>query len=216
MKNFTIGMGFALFLASCAGETKPKEEVITTEDQSSEKVNTQVCTYSFNPDSTTVSWTAFKTTEKIGVGGKFDTVNIAGTQSASNMNEVFDGASFSIPVSSINTANPDRDMKIRKFFFGTLAGSQTLEGNLVSLENGKGLVALSMNGVSKEVEMDYTIDGDAVQLETTINVGEWNADAGIEALNTECYELHMAGDGVSKLWPEVKIGIRSVLAKTCE
>jgi hypothetical protein len=216
MNKLTIGVGLAFIFASCGGETASTKEVNSPEDSPSNEMTAENCMYSFNADSTTVSWTAFKTTEKIGVGGKFDTVNVMGTQNSEDVNGVFNSASFSIPVSSINTANPDRDMKIRKFFFGSLAGSETLEGSLVSLADGKGLVAISMNGISKEVEMDYTVDGEVVQLETTINVGEWNAQAGIDALNTECYELHMAGDGVSKLWPEVKIGIRTVLNKTCE
>ena len=216
MNKLTIGIGLAFIFASCGGENTATKEANTPEKSTTDEVVAENCVYSFNPDSTTVSWTAFKTTEKIGVGGKFDTVNVTGTQDSEEVNGVFNSASFSIPVSSINTANPDRDMKIRKFFFGSLAGSETLEGSLVSLADGKGVVAISMNGVSKEVEMDFTVDGEVVELETTINVGEWNAQAGIDALNTECYELHMAGDGVSKLWPEVKIGIRTVLNKTCK
>ena len=206
-----------IFLASCGGNMATDKDTNTdTGDSNTEKV-AENCTYSFNKDSTTVAWTAFKTTEKIGVDGKFDTVNISGTKEADNIAGVFSEASFSIPVSSINTNNPDRDMKIQKFFFGKLVGAETLSGKLKSLGNdGKGVVTVSMNGVEKDVEMDFTQNGDEVTLAAIIDVGEWNAQAGVKALNDECYELHMAGDGVSKLWPDVKISITSLLNKSCE
>ena len=212
MKQLSISIIALAFLASCG--QAPQQAESETETPMEEKELT--CQYMFNADSTMVSWTAFKTTEKIGVDGKFDEIAISGTSTASVAQDVFANASFEIPISSINTANPDRDKKIQTFFFGSLAGSETLSGKLLSLEGNKGTVAIIMNGVEKQVEMDYSMENDAVLLETTINVGEWNAQAGIESLNKECYELHMAGDGVSKLWPEVAIRIRSVLNKTCE
>ncbi len=214
MKQSIIAIATIVLLASCGQSPAPKEtEEITP--TSEETMEPKSCEYSFNADSTLVTWTAFKTTEKIGVGGQFDVINVSGTQTAATAEEVFSGASFEIPVNSINTNNPDRDMKIQKFFFGSLTGSEMLSGRLVSITANSAEVALSMNGVEKMVNMTYSMNGDAVLLETTINVGEWNAQAGVDALNKECYELHMAGDGVSKLWPEVKIGIRSVLNKAC-
>ena len=62
MKRIIPVLGLALF-AACAGE--PKQE------KSAEN-----CTINFNTHQTTVGWTAFKTTAKIGVGGKFDQVSI--------------------------------------------------------------------------------------------------------------------------------------------
>jgi polyisoprenoid-binding protein YceI len=215
MKQSIIAISTIVLLTSCGQSTAPKEVEEAT-PKAEETMDPKSCEYSFNVDSTLVTWTAFKTTEKIGVGGQFDVINVSGTQAATTAEEVFTGASFEIPVSSINTNNPDRDMKIQKFFFGSLTGSEMLSGRLVALSANFAEVAISMNGVEKNVNMDYSMDGDAILLETTINVGEWNAQAGVDALNKECYELHMAGDGVSKLWPEVKIGIRSVLDKTCE
>jgi len=212
MKQSAIAITALAFLASC-GQAPQK----TSPEETPQEEKQLTCEYAFNAAATTVSWTAFKTTEKIGVDGKFDEILIQGTSTAANAENVFASATFEIPVSSINTANPDRDKKIQEFFFGSLTGGETLKGNLVSLgTDGKGIVAISMNDVQKEVTMDYTLDGETVTLETIINVGEWNAQAGIESLNKACYELHMAGDGVSKLWPEVAIRIQSVLDKTCE
>lgn len=214
MRQFIFTISTIILLVSCGQSTAPKKTEEAT-PKTEETMEPKSCEYSFNADSTLVTWTAFKTTEKIGVGGQFDKINVSGTQAAATAEEVFSGASFEIPVSSINTNNPDRDMKIQKFFFGSLSGSEFLSGRLVSLTANSAEVAISMNDVEKMVNMTYSMSGDAVLLETTINVGEWNAQAGVDALNKECYELHMAGDGVSKLWPEVKIGIRSVLNKSC-
>lgn len=212
----SLTVGTALFLISCNTETKSTDSKESTNKTKNEASSTN-CLYSFNPDSTNVSWTAFKTTEKIGVDGKFDEITITGTQEGDAIEEVFHGASFEIPIQSINTNNPDRDMKIRKFFFGKLAETEKLTGSLKSLNsNGKGEIVIQMNDMERNVEMDYTLDGDRITLSTVIDVNEWNAQAGIEKLNEECYELHMAADGISKLWPDVKIQITSLLNKTCE
>ncbi len=217
MLKFSQALLFSatLFLASCGGGNTPQKEAETTDTPQEATASTD-CMYAFNKDSVTVSWTAFKTTEKIGVGGTFDQITIEGTENNASITNVFSNASFSIPVASINTNNPDRDKKIQEFFFGKLVGAETLTGKVVSIAEDKAVVAITLNGVEKEVEMDVATPDQSIALEAVIDVTNWNAQAGVDGLNEACHDLHMAGDGVSKLWPDVKISITSVLDKTCK
>jgi len=203
-------------LWSCSSPSNGEEKSSNNQD-SQAKTATENCMYVFNPDSVKVSWTAFKTTQKIGVGGTFDEVTINNTQEASVLPDVFTGASFEIPINTVNTNNPDRDKKIKEFFFGKLIGAETITGKLKSLgDENKAMVSITLNGVEKDVEMQYEYNEEAIILETIINVVDWNAQTGIDALNEVCYDLHKAADGISKLWPDVAIQIEATLDKNCE
>ena len=46
---------------------------------------------------------------------------------------------------------------------------------------------------------------------TVLHTPDWNADAGLAALNNECEELHKGEDGISKLWPDVNVTVVSRL-----
>tara|TARA_Y100000782_G_scaffold109097_1_gene133500 strand:+ start:580 stop:1233 length:654 start_codon:yes stop_codon:yes gene_type:complete len=201
-------------MVSCSNPSS-KEGEHSSETETKE-TTAETCTYAYDAASTTVSWTAFKTTEKVGVGGKFDEITIEGTQDAEDVAGVFSGATFTIPVSSVNTENPDRDEKIKTYFFGQLTNTENITGSLKSLgEDGKGIVAIKFNDVEKDTELDYTVEGETVTLSGVIDVSEWQAEPGVEALNEQCYDLHKGADGVSKLWPDVKIEITSTVTKEC-
>ncbi len=64
-----------------------------------------------------MSWTAYKTTEKIGVGGSFTEITLNDTKTGTSPEAILEGATFSIPVSSLFTDNDDRDSKLKEFFF---------------------------------------------------------------------------------------------------
>lgn len=194
-------------LASCGGSPQPEAN----------GPRPQVCRYSYDHDSTSVKWTAYKFTEKAGVSGTFDTVNVSGT-AADQMDwtMVFSNAVFSIPVSSINSNAPDRDMKIKQHFFGTMSATSALEGRVVSLGMDSAIVEIAMNGATVPVGMSVRNEDNIVKLEGVIDLGAWNALKSADALNKVCFDLHKGADGVSKLWPEVKLEIRTVLSEKCD
>lgn len=194
-------------LAACGGQ--PTEQPANPEPQ--------VCHYTYNHDSTSVKWTAYKFTEKAGVSGTFDTVQVSGT-AADQMDwtMVFSNAVFSIPVSSINSTVPDRDMKIKQHFFGTMNATPRLEGRVVSIGLDSARVEISMNGATVPVSMSVVNEANILKLEGVIDLGAWNALKSVNALNKVCYDLHKGADGVSKLWPEVKLEIRTVLTEQCD
>ena len=78
---------------SCKEE---KKETTTTEEV---KTSTQ---FVVKPEATSVKWTAYKTTDKVGVNGEFTTVKFD-NKSGATPEEALNNLSFSIPVSSLFT-----------------------------------------------------------------------------------------------------------------
>jgi hypothetical protein len=66
-----------------------------------------------------VSFTAYKTTDKLAVGGTFKEITLTNTTGETALGAL-NGTKFSIPVSSLftNDATGTRDPKIIKFFLG--------------------------------------------------------------------------------------------------
>jgi len=217
MKKVVFATLFAAGLATACSSPSTEENT----DGAATQEESTACMYSYNAETTDFNWTAYKFTEKVGVGGTFDEISVSGTVESDNPLEVIKGLQFDIPISSVNTQNPDRDMKIQKFFFGMLDGTENLKGNVVAINGdatmGTAVVNVMMNQVSRDVEMEYTFENNTFNLSTVIDVMNWNAGIGIDSLNEACYDLHTGSDGISKLWPEVKLEIVSELATSgCE
>ena len=214
--NNGILFASALALAACGSEGG--NEASKTEKKEI-KLAEEVCNYSYNAESVTASWTEFKFTEKAGVGGKFDSVIVSTSGSVDSPEKMLGELKFEIPISSTNTNNPDRDMKIIEYFFGTLSNTEMISGNIVSAkgnnEEGTAMVNLSMNDKTFQQEVNYKIEGAQVSLMGTIDVGNWNGNDAIAALNKVCDDLHKGEDGISKLWPTVDISIVALLDKSC-
>jgi len=195
-----------LSLAYCSPE-KP--------DDSAEAPLTGDCTFSYNPEKTSVNWTAFKFTEKAAVGGGFNTFTISGTETADSQLAVFQNATFSIETTSVDSGNDGRDEKIRQEFFGNLEG-KTITGSVKSIEGNKGTIIMIMNGEEQEVPVELAVDGRKVTLTGAINVNNWDASGPLAALNKVCEALHTGADKVSKLWPDVDIKVETSLKADCK
>lgn len=216
MKRLLIALSVASVVGAACSSGGNKPEVKETKTI---KMATEECSYQVNPENVQVKWTAFKFTNKTGVGGQFDSVSVGSSGTLAKPQDALQDMSFTIPVSKINTNNPDRDKKIQDYFFGALDNTASITGKIVSYEGsereGDVLVNLMMNGVSSEVGMKYFVEGQSVTINGAIDVGNWNALGGITALNSVCKDLHTGDDGVSKLWPNVDIEVVAILDKTC-
>lgn len=207
--QYTVIFILAIFITSCGNQKSN-----TTAEEA--VADSKPCTYSFKDGTTHVTWTAYKTMEKIGVSGTFDTLNITGLKTANTVIEVFSEANFSILVSSINTDNPDRDQKILEHFFGNMSETSMLTGSVIGVEEDKLNVSITMNGVTNTTLLAINVSDTLVSLSGIISLGDWNALESADALNKICFDLHKGADGVSKLWPDVKLDISAALVKTCE
>lgn len=199
MKKIQIAaLGLLLVAAFSCKQTKKEEE--KTEE-------TATATYSIVEDSTDVRFTAYKTTEKVPVGGTFQEVELTYTAGETPL-ETLDGLEFSIPVSSLftNDATSTRDPKIIEFFFEKMAETQSITGTFSFDADNSCTVQLSMNGVSTELPMEYEItDDNHVNFSGTMDLKKWDALEALASLNEACKVLHTGADGVSKTWEDVAI-----------
>ena len=173
--------------------------------KSSEKV------YTINPEDTKVTWTAYKTTEKVPVTGSFTTLIVENIKSGATVKEALNGIKFKLPVDSIFSQSALRDSKIKKFFFGTMLNTEAIEGTLYMENSTSGYVRISMNAISHNLPISYKINGDSVTMEAVLNLDNWKAQLALEALNDACEDLHAGSDGISKTWSDVKIDVATHL-----
>ena len=196
MKKIAV---FAFAVAILTTSCKKDEKTETVTEPIPEVSGLKIIT-----DSTKVNWTAFKTTEKVAVGGSFRTIELKDTKTGETPEEVLEGAAFSIPISSLFTDNADRDSKLLKFFFGTLKNTELLAGTL-NFREGKCYMTLTMNDVTKQIVTEYVYENNLFTLTSTLNLVEFGGEKAVNAINEACLALHKGKDGVSKTWNLVDI-----------
>jgi len=199
MKKIFLSLIIAsAFLVSC-GDTKKE----------SHNNDTAEAGYSIKENTVVLKWTAYKTTEKLPVGGEFTKVNVSEIPTASSPEKSIEGLNFSIPVSSLFTDNESRDGKLKKLFFGVMDNTELISGSFTTIEGndkeGKGVINLKMNNVNSDLPFNYTITDNVIDIESSLNINSWNAQTALDSLNKACYELHKGADGVSKTWEDVSI-----------
>lgn len=194
----------ALGFTACKADAK-KEDTNTVPTKAKESTAAFVVAKANND----INFTAYKTTEKIGVGGQFTKIDVLAGGEGNTIKAAINNTEFSIPVSSIATKDSSRDYKIKKFFFGVMANTKVLSGKLSITDDTTGIAKITMNGETKDVPFTYTIKDNAFNMQATIDVNMWNASAALASLNKVCEVLHTGSDGVSKTWSEVALNITS-------
>ncbi len=212
MKRLTfLGLAFSLTMLSCnttETETNKVEEEID---------EIQICHYNYQPETTVINWTAFKTTAKKGVSGKFDEFEVLVPNDGNEfMIQSLNSATVSIPVNSVNSDNPERDKKIDSLFFGAMDQTEIISVLVKSITEESAVVEITMNGKSVDYDGQITVENETVKFHTTINLDDFEAQPAVESLNTACKDLHTGDDGVSKLWSEVDIDVETTLKQNCK
>ncbi len=207
MKNILF---VALVLTIALNTISCKKE----KDATAEKA-VSTSTYIVDTQNSVINWTAYKTTDKVPVKGVFNEVKITKANTAENPVEVLKGLEFEIPIESIFTKDTIRDYKLKQFFFGTLANTNQIKGEISMENDGNGKVNLTMNGLTKSFPYTYEVKGETIDLTATIDLDNWQAQAAIAALNEVCLDMHKGKDGISKTWNDVAINvqIKTVLQK---
>ncbi|MCB0733123.1 MAG: YceI family protein [Flavobacteriales bacterium] len=189
-----------------------------TSDQSTESTETTDASqegFVFQPAFTDLTWTAFKTTARKEVNGTFKEMEIKPGSEAGHVTDILNGLTFSMKTSSVFSNDAGRDAKLIANFFGTMTGTEYIKGKVTSVEGnddgGTAKIAITLNEVEHEVSATYTRMGKVISLETSLDMAHWNATTSIEALNKVCELLHTGDDGVSKLWPDVKVVVNSTV-----
>ncbi len=187
-----------------------KEASKSTEQKEAPTTEKKQAAFSLENADNTISWTAYKTTDKVPVKGQFKKVNITSGGKGDNAKDAINNAEFSVPVSSIFTNDSSRDFKIRKFFFGVMDKTELLSGKLVLENDSLGYTDITMNGVTKKLPFNYTLNGKTFSLKAAMKISDWKAEKALDSLNAVCKDLHKGADGVSKTWDDVAIEITTV------
>lgn len=206
MKTLSILLfALTISLTSCKNEKKDIKAETTTEVVITEQ-------YVVKPEATSVTWTAYKTTEKKGVGGEFSVLKFD-NKTGNSVQEALNGLSFSIPISSLFTKDESRDAKLKASFFGAMLDTEFIKGT-INYANTTVVASITMNGVTNDLPLEISITDDRrVTMNGTMNLKDWDALGALETINKVCFELHKGPDGVSKTWEDVAIEVNTYLRK---
>lgn len=195
-----LTLALVLILGYSCKETKKEKE-----DQVKEMTTKK---FTLVKDSTKVSFTAYKTTEKLPVGGKFMKVDIKETASGATALDALNGTTFSIPVSSLftNDATGTRDPKLLEFFFGAMKNTELISGVFKKDAVDKCSIDVTLNGETSNIPLDYKLTSEKnITFNGILNLEEWNALEALASLNKACKELHTGKDNISKTWSDVAV-----------
>ena len=211
MKNLKlIALGMILITTISCKDTKKSNEESTPEAQTTE------ATYSLVNDSTKVSFTAYKTTDKVAVGGTFKEITLTDSGQGKTGLEALNGTKFSIPVSSLftNDATGTRDPKILKFFFGVMKNTELISGEFKVTGENNCSIDVTLNGKTANIPLKYTENSDtSLAFDGVMNLENWDGLAAVASINKACEALHTGKDGISKTWSEVAVHADVLLNK---
>lgn len=168
----------------------------------------------FTPDTskTKLTWTAYKTPEKVGVDGSFDSISYKFSNKANSIEKLITGTNFSIATESTNSGNPARDKKLVDFFFNELIGNKLIKGSFKSIDKKKKMAVAqtTFNGVTKKINLNYKFENDILELNGKIDVLDFALGKQLEAINKACFDLHKG-----KTWSEVNLLIQVPVSTVC-
>jgi len=167
-----------------------------------------------------VTWKAFKTASKIGVGGNFVSVRYnSDVKEAKNFKKLLVGSKIYIQTNTVFSNNTGRDAKLVQFFFNQMQG-QTIDGTIVDVKSdeivrgkpktGLLMVETKMNNVTKVVPMKFSFSDGFLTGKGYIDLFDFNAAPALSAINKACFELHQG-----KTWSDVEVGFKMGIKATC-
>ena len=171
------------------------------------------------PKEMSVDWVAYKTLAKVGVGGKFTSVEYTpNALEGKNFRELLVGSKISIDVTHIDTGNKERDTTLVKYFFGKLS-SDKIEATIKSIEadprvkgkprTGDITAMISLNGKSLIIPMKYHYSDSKFDAKGVIDLTDFDALPALASINKSCYDLHKG-----KTWRDVTIGFHTTIEAT--
>lgn len=173
---------------------------------------TDVCSVSYNPQGSTLNWTAFKTPKKVGVKGQFTNLVINSSKS-STVDELLSKATFEVETNSVSTNDKGRDAKIFQFFFKKMSKGTKITGKVVKVNPTNVDVEFSLNGATKVITLTkkYDENQNTVTLNGEMNVLDFGMKDNLASLTKACETLH---EGVT--WPDVTVELVASVPKSCK
>lgn len=165
------------------------------------------CTYESN--TAKVVWKAFKTYEKVGVGGSFDRANFT-AQKSSSAEALLTSSTIAIDAMSVNSGNAGRDATLVSSFFKT-QNIHTIAAKIISAKDSKAMTAITMNKVTKIIPMAYSVQEGKIVGKGVIDLADFTMMPSLQSINKTCFDLH-----AGKTWQDVEIGFEIPLKSDCQ
>lgn len=161
---------------------------------------------SINPQNTKVSWVAYKTYAKVGVNGSFTSVSFDKKAQGKTIAEAITNTNFTIDTKTVSTGDTARDATIVNSFFAK--GDLKISGKVKTFARKKLVMDLTLNKITKEIPMEYEIEGNKVTAKAFIDVLDFNGSKALAALHKACGALHEG-----KSWSDVEIRLEFTTSK---
>jgi hypothetical protein len=158
-----------------------------------------------------LDWIAFKTKNKIPVKARFKYLGIEKEIKGKGLEDFLTGISFDIDTTSTSTRNTARDANIVKYFFQKLVGGMSIKGKTLKLAIDKLKVAVTMNKVTKLVDLTVKQSGRKITAKGSIDVLDFKLNSALASINKACYDLHKG-----KTWSQVDLVLTIYTDNTCE
>ncbi len=167
-----------------------------------------------------VTWKAYKTLGKLGVGGQFTQVNyVPNKKEGKNFKELFIGSKVSIDMAKIDTKHEERDKTLVSMFFNKLKGGK-IEGVIKDIKADKAVngkrpytgtldVSITMNEKTLVIPMKYHYKKGHFKADGTIDLFDFEGRSALASINKSCYDLHSG-----KTWSDVSIGFSTMIEAT--
>lgn len=173
----------------------------------------------FDSNKTSLKWTAYKYSTKLGVSGILPDVRYKPSHewinNLSHITDFITGFYFECVVNLTPNENASvRDQNIQNYFFNKLSTTK-IYGKVISASGTatSGLVSmeLTFNGVQKIYHASYLVSGNIIALDCTIQLKDFNALEALSSLHEAVSDLHKGPDGISITWPDVDIKVSTEL-----
>ncbi len=182
-------------------------------DWTGQEENPEGHQYTLEDFGMSITWTAYKFTDRISVSGTFQDYTLNEKNSSGSIENILSGLQLAIPTESILTTNAIQDFKIKTYFFGVF-NTPFINGKIINAEKGTGEIQLRMNNLSNITPYTYSINNDTLVLLTHLDLKRWSGEEAIATLNKEWYGAHKITDGRANVWPEIDVTIKLPLHKT--
>ena len=169
------------------------------------------CELTADKGNVNLDWIAFKTEEKLPVKARFKYLGIPKKIKGNGLADFLTGISFDIDTTSTSTRNTARDANIVKYFFQKFVGGMSIKGKTLNLTADKLKVAITMNKVTKMIDLTVKQKGKKITAKGNVDVLDFKLSSALESINKACYALHKG-----KTWSQVDLVLTIYTDNTCD
>lgn len=176
----------------------------------------KTCTYEFDVEKSTLQGTGYKTTEKVGVAGRFSGIKINKSEKLEEPQKLLEGLEVVVDLMTLDSGNALRDKNLMETLFAGVLGDSVATVTVKSVSDKKISTELKINEKTQTVNFDYSLKGDVFKATGKFDAMSFALGDQIAALKKRCGSLHTGSDGKSVTWTEFDLSVTAPLKKSCQ